>query len=208
MGAVFAVLWLVLPEFDMGATMNALLVIIPFPYRLVILLLLINISLVMTSYSFYKKQRRESFFEKNINDALRGLQHYIDKLNEWLDYKNQQPRGAMRKLREIISTETILAFTSYDPVNDLSIKDFFKNIVASLNDGNLKSSIESEYKSVEQKIEYIVYNYPEDSDSEAEQQKSIASFQVMISELILNVQTLSKSLKRCSKIIRERENKL
>jgi hypothetical protein len=66
-GAVYAICFLVLPAFDLGAKVNAITAIIPLSWRLLILFGFVFISAILTSYSMYKKQQQK--IEELQNDS-------------------------------------------------------------------------------------------------------------------------------------------
>jgi hypothetical protein len=201
--ALYAIFGLLLPTFDLGSKMNAILAIIPFPYRLLILFGFIFISVILTWYWSYKKQ--QTFFEDNVQKVVKHLNNNVEKLDGWFEYIKASQRFAFQELRRVIFDEITPTFIRTDKsIIDKSIGDLFPKILLYLNDVKPKAGedIKTKYDSIQQLKMDIVYNCPEDSSSQSEQAKLIAPVYTGMFQLKKNIEELATALQDCATIIK------
>jgi hypothetical protein len=101
-GAISAILLLLLPSFDLGGKMNATLTIMSLSSRLLIVFGFIFISVILTSYSIYKKHREE------IADLQRKLDAERENLKQRLEPVIKEIDNLMRVLSRDRATRHFL----------------------------------------------------------------------------------------------------
>ena len=143
--ALSAALFWLFPSFDSGVKMNAIIATISLPYRLLIVLGFIFISVILTSYSLYnnqqkdieslKRQHNSSFFDKNIDIAVNCLEYCANEINKWFSYVKTQPGSHLQELKDVL-TKMALNFLPTDKKSESikSIDDSIEDILLFLKD--------------------------------------------------------------------------
>jgi hypothetical protein len=76
LGAVSVICWRLLPLFDLGSKVDAIIAAISLPWRLLILLGFIFISVILTSYSMYKK-----YHQAAKTDIKQEIRTFLESIN-------------------------------------------------------------------------------------------------------------------------------
>jgi len=188
--------------------MNTITTMIPLSYRLLILFIFISVSVVLTSYSLYKKQHKTVFLEKYVTMTINNLENNIKKIDGWFEYIKKSPQSAFQELRKIIFNEIFITFVPTTPSTiKKSIGDTIPKIRLSLKDfqPNMWDTIKAQYNNIQQQMNDIRQAFPEDSNLPFEQNDLILHHYRKILKLKDDMTKLAADLQDCVEIAKEKK---
>ena len=187
--------------------MNTIIMSISFPYRLIITLVFVLISILITWYSSYKKHQKKSFFEKNVSIIIKSLENNINKLEEWSEYIKNTKRYAFQMLRKAIYDEILptIGSTGRKSKPNRTMDDSITSILLILKDSKpiTANEIRVLYESIKQQIIDTGCTCPQDLEEEPEQAKLIISPCIRVLGLKNSMGKLAADLQDCVEIARE-----
>lgn len=213
-GALSAVFFWLSPNFDLGGKVNATIAIISLPYRLLIVFGFVFVSVILTSYSLYKKQQliidglqeaKTSFFEKNANITIRDLENCIKEIDSWLEYAKACPRGVYQELIRVICDKISPHFCPTDRKSniEMSVGDCFPKIMLFLRDyrPNLGNDIKAQYDNLKKQAEDILSKCG--GNVSPSSYKEVMQLYVEMYILRNSMKTLVEALQDCVTITKE-----
>jgi hypothetical protein len=116
-GAIITISWWLLPTFNLGNKVNAVIATMSLAYRLLIMQSCLLVSVILAAYRMYKKQQKP-FFEDNVKVVINGLESNIKEINNWLEYIKKHQQFAFKELVQRVFAITTPTFV---PTNRKSV---------------------------------------------------------------------------------------
>jgi hypothetical protein len=224
-GAIITILQWLLPTFKLGDKVNAIVATISLTCRLLILQSCLFVSVILASYSLYKKQEekikehqdeieslkkqhRVSFFEDNTNVVVKSLEGIIRELDDWFACASRQPNSRCEELKRILLEKIAPAIS---PINKKSKTGKSMNgsigdmlLFLNYHNSEFASPIQAKYESIIRQYNIIIEKCKDVFDTSPFSLSEITELpNVDIFNLKDNMQKLANDLHSCKQIIKE-----